>query len=183
MNGRATVLRPAIRGGIYCPRMGEMIPFRPTGLGARRPCRRAVPADVWYERAVAREEAGPEDAIALYARALAANPEHADAHCNAGRLLHERGDREAAEAHYRLALCARADVGLYWFNLGVAVEDDRRRGEAIDCYRAAIALDPLIADAHWNLARLLDVPGDAAAQREALCHLATYRALREAASR
>ena len=165
--------------------MGEMIRFRPTGLGARRPCRRAVPADVWYDRAVAAEE-GPGDnarAIALYGRALAANPEHADAHCNLGRLLHERGDRIAAEAHYRLALCACPDLGLYWFNLGVAVEDGRRRAEAIDCYRAAIERDPTIADAHWNLARLLDVPGDDAAQREALCHLATYRALREAASR
>jgi tetratricopeptide (TPR) repeat protein len=163
--------------------MGEMIPFRPTGLGARRPCRRAVPADLWYDRAVAAEESEPVRAITLYGRALAANPEHADAHCNVGRLLHERGEAEAAEAHYRLALCASADVGLYWFNLGVAIEDGGRRAEAIDCYRAAIEHDPTVADAHWNLARLLDVPGDEAAQREALCHLATYRALREAASR
>lgn len=165
--------------------MGEMIPFRPTGLGPRRPCRRAVSADVWYERAVAAEENGESssvDAIALYRRALAANPEHADAHCNLGRLLHERGESAPAEAHYRLALCARGDVGVYWFNLGVSVEDQRRRAEAVACYRLALEHDPLIADAHWNLARLLDVSGDAALQSEALRHLAAYRAMRDASA-
>src|SRR5262245_37249253 len=98
--------------------MGEMVPFRPAGLGARRPCRRAVPADVWYERAVAAEatDAAAGAAIALYGRALAANPEHADAHCNLGRLLHEAGDALGAESHYRLAACGRTDVGVYWFN-------------------------------------------------------------------
>lgn len=162
--------------------MGEMIPFRPTGLGARRPCRRAVSADVWYERAVVAEEGSSVDAIALYRRALAANPEHADAHCNLGRLLHERGESALAEAHYRLALCARGDVGVYWFNLGVSVEDQRRRGEAVACYRQALEHDPLIAEAHWNLARLLDVSGDAELQSEALRHLATYRAMRDASA-
>src|SRR5262245_48015380 len=100
--------------------MGEMIPFRPTGLGARKPCRRAVSADVWYERAVVAEgdDVGAGVAAQLYRRALAANPEHADAHCNLGRLLHETGDSIAAEAHYRLALCDRGEVGVYWFNLG-----------------------------------------------------------------
>jgi tetratricopeptide (TPR) repeat protein len=160
--------------------MGEMIPFRPTGLGARRPCRRAVPADVWYERAVAAEETSTERALTLYARAIAANPDHADAHCNLGRLLHERGDSIEAEACYRIALCLRGDVGVYWFNLGVAVEDQRRRAEAVACYRLALELDPLIADAHWNLARLLDIAGDADAQSEALRHLAAYRAMRDA---
>jgi tetratricopeptide (TPR) repeat protein len=162
--------------------MGEMIPFRPTGLGARRPCRRAVPADVWYERAVAAEETAGDLAVSLYRRAIAANPDHADAHCNLGRLLHERGASAEAEAHYRIALCLHGDVGVYWFNLGVAVEDQRRRAEAVACYRLALAHDPLIADAHWNLARLLDVTGDADAQSEALRHLAAYRAMRDASA-
>jgi tetratricopeptide (TPR) repeat protein len=163
--------------------MGEMIPFRPTGLGKRLGCRRAASADVWYERAVAAEVDDAVAAIALYGRALAANPEHADARSNLGRLLHERGDSMAAESCYRLALCAQGDVGVYWFNLGVALEDQRRKAEAITCYRRALDHDPMIADAHWNLARLLDVPGDTAAQTEALRHLATYRAMREAISR
>src|SRR5262245_40592931 len=113
--------------------MGDMVTFRPAGLGARKPCLRAVPADVWYDRAVAVEETDAATAITLYRRALAANPDHGDAHCNLGRLLHEAGDRRTAESHYRLALCTRADVGVYWFNLGVAVEDQRRRAEAVAC--------------------------------------------------
>jgi len=163
--------------------MGDLLAFRPTGLGRRKPCRRAVSADVWYERAVAAETSDAPAAIALYQRCLAANPEHPDAHCNLGRLLHEASDLRGAEAHYRLALCATGgpgmiDVGIYWFNLGVAVEDQRRRSEAVGCYRAALAHDDSLADAHWNLARLLDVPGDAASQTEALRHLAAYKLLR-----
>jgi tetratricopeptide (TPR) repeat protein len=163
--------------------MGDLLAFRPTGLGQRKPCRRAVSADAWYERAVAAETAEPTAAIALYRRCLAANPEHADAHCNLGRLLHEVGDLPGAEAHYRLALCAAGapsviELGIFWFNLGVAVEDQRRRAEAVTCYRAALAHDDSLADAHWNLARLLDVPGDAASQSEALRHLAAYKLLR-----
>ncbi len=163
--------------------MGDLLAFRPTGLGRRLPCRRAVSADVWYERAVAAEPDDAAAAIGLYRRCLAGNSEHADAHCNLGRLLHEAGELPAAESHYRLALCAirepaAGEVGVYWFNLGVAVEDQRRRAEAVHCYRAALGHDDSLADAHWNLARLLDVPGDAASQTEALRHLAAYRALR-----
>ena len=39
---------------------------------------------------------------------LARAPHHADAHINLGRLLHERGDLEGAEGHYRQALAQPA---------------------------------------------------------------------------
>src|SRR5262245_23731289 len=105
--------------------MGDMLRFFPEvdgvrGLGPRKPCRRGIGAARWYDRGLTLEASDPAEAIFAYTRALAGNPRHCDAHCNLGRLLHERCQLAAAEAHYRLALCSDASVGLYWFNLGVA---------------------------------------------------------------
>jgi tetratricopeptide (TPR) repeat protein len=143
----------------------------------RKPCRRATPAAAWYERGVALEAADPDQAIHAYDRALAGAPDHADAHCNLGRLRHERGELAAAESHYRLALCARPEVALYWFNLGVAVEDRGGTAEAIACYRAAVARDADLLDAHYNLARLYERAGDLPSAHLAVRHLTRYRAL------
>lgn len=146
-------------------------------IGRRLPCRRATPAAVWYERGVALEPTDPDAAIHAYERAIAGVPWHADAHCNLGRLRHERGELALAEAHYRLALCARPDVALYWFNLGVAVEDRGRAAEAIACYVEAIVRDDGLADAHYNLARLYERAGDLRSAHLAVRHLTRYRAL------
>jgi tetratricopeptide (TPR) repeat protein len=82
--------------------------------------------------------------------------------------------------HYRLALCVDAASGLFWFNLGVAIEDQGRAAEAIAAYREAVAREPDLADAHYNLAGLLGKAGDVRSTREALRHLQRYRALRRA---
>ena len=111
------------------------------GLGPRRGCRRAPSARAWYERGVALESTDVAAARDAYERALAGNPDLADARNNLGRLVHEAGEVAAAEACYRLALCASRDVAVYWFNLGVALEDQGRRAEAIAAYREALARD------------------------------------------
>ena len=149
-------------------------------LGARKGLRRAVGARAWYERGLRAEASYEyEQACAAYQRALAANPDLGDAACNLGRLVHERGGADnlaAAESWYRLALCADRRVAVYWFNLGVVLEDQSRRAEAIDCYLAALALDPHLADAHFNIARLYSRAGDAESSRAAFRHLQSYRA-------
>ena len=68
-------------------------------------------------------------------------------------------------------------VAVYWFNLGVAIEDQGRRAEAIACYRVALSLDDRLADAHFNLARLYEASGDLESARAAVRHLRSYRAL------
>ncbi len=143
----------------------------------RKPCRRATSSASWYERGVALEPTDVPAAIAAYERALAGLPSHADAHCNLGRLRHERGEVASAESHYRLALCARPEVALYWFNLGVAVEDRGGTAEAIACYREAVAREPDLLDAHYNLARLYERAGDLPSAHLAVRHLTRYRAL------
>src|SRR4051812_24491840 len=119
-------------------------------LGPRQPTLRAPGARVWYERALAAESSGDVAAARhAYHKALAANPDLADAASNLGRLHHEAGELADAEGWYRIALCMRA-LAVYWFNLGVALEDQHRRAEAIACYCAALDRDDRLADAHFN---------------------------------
>jgi tetratricopeptide (TPR) repeat protein len=151
-------------------------------LGPRRGLRHGTSALAWYERGLAVETGDPVAAMAAYERALAGRPDLADAHNNLGRLHHDRGELAVAEAHYRLALCASRVVPLYWFNLGVVLEDQGRGAEAIVAYEQSIALDESVGDAHYNVARLLEQvarrAGDDDMLRLAIRHLAKYRALR-----
>ena len=153
-------------------------------FGPRKPLRRATPAVDWYERGLALEATDPDAAMAAYERSDHASGSdliRADAHNNLGRLHHDRGNHAVAESCYRIALCIRADVALYWFNLGVVVEDQGRLAEAIDAYERAIALDPTLADAHFNLARQYEMTarhsGDELLLRRAVRHLVRYRNL------
>lgn len=159
-----------------------VIPLRPRA--PRFGLRRATSATVHYERGVALEASDPAGAMAAYGRALAALPAFADAHNNLGRLHHDGGELGDAESCYRLAICADRTVSLYWFNLGVVLEDQRRHAEAIAAYEAAVALDPRCADAHFNLARLHEVigrrAGDEVQIQRAVRHLLRYRSLMRA---
>ena len=142
--------------------------------GVREAVGGSASAEEWYRRGCDLESAGPEAAIEAYGKALALDPEHADAHINLGRLLHEKGDAAAAEGHYRRALAARPQDPTAAFNLGVSLEDLGRRADALAAYEKAVALDPRNADAHWNAANLCESLGRIA---EALRHLKEYRAL------
>ncbi len=130
-------------------------------------------ADDWYQLACELELTDPEEAQKAYKRVLALEPDHADAHVNLGRLLHEQKAPAAAEKHYRAALDADPDHETAAFNLGVALEDLGRYTEAIDAYHRAIELDPGNADAHYNIAGIYERRGDKAA---ALRHLKACRA-------
>jgi tetratricopeptide (TPR) repeat protein len=131
-------------------------------------------AEEWFAWGCELEAGSPNEARDAYQRALALEPEHADAHVNLGRLLHEEGYPAEAEAHYRRALEARPDDATAAFNLGVALEDLKRTAEAIACYERAAELDPANADAHFNAANLHERLGDSAS---ALRHLKSYRHL------
>jgi len=127
-----------------------------------------------YQLGCELEDPAPEAARVAYKRALALDPDHADAHVNLGRLLHERGDLDWAEDHYRAALALRPQDPTALFNLGVVLEDRDRPDEAVESYEAALAVDPANADAHYNAARLHEVRGRYEA---AVRHLREYRRL------
>ena len=150
------------------------LPMRPAG---ERPAGGdVVPPTVEeiYELACDLDEADPERAESSYRQVIAQAPQHADAHINLGRILHERGDLPAAEDHYRRALSVRPHDPTASFNLGVVLEDGGHHADALEAYRRAIAADARNADAHYNAARLYDLMGDYAA---ALRHLRICRDL------
>lgn len=130
----------------------------------------------WYSLGVDLEAAAPNHAREAYRRALELDPLNAAARINLGRLLHESGQLQAAEAHYRLALTHGSTNATALFNLGVSLEDLGRRREAMQAYREAIEAEPAFADAYFNLSRLLEKCGDS---RSALGYLKTYRELTE----
>ena len=131
-------------------------------------------ADDWFEWGCELEPGSPGEAIAAYRRSIELDPEHADAHVNLGRLLHEAGDAAGAAPHYEAALASRPDDATAAFNLGVALEDLGKLPEALLAYQKAVRLDPANADAHFNAAALAEKLGRTA---EALRHLRTYRKL------
>jgi len=142
---------------------------RPTGADVVPPTVEEI-----YELACDLDEADPERAESSYRQVIAQAANHADAHINLGRILHERGELATAEEHYRRALATRPNDATASFNLGVVLEDGGHHADALEAYQRAIAADERNADAHYNAARLYDLMGDYAS---ALRHLRICRDL------
>jgi tetratricopeptide (TPR) repeat protein len=122
-----------------------------------------------YENAYELESDDPAVAIKLYLACLASNSQHRHARLNCGRLLHMTGRLAEAEQMYREA---PEPDGTLLFNLAVLLEDLGRAGEAMEAYQQALELDPGLADAHFNLARLHELAGN---RRESFRHLLAYK--------
>jgi tetratricopeptide (TPR) repeat protein len=122
-----------------------------------------------FDSAYELEADDPVAAVAAYERCLAANKGHMEARVNCGRLLHLAGRLAEAERIYRAA--AEPDATLL-FNLAVLLEDSGREDEAMRVYRQALEIDPGLADAHFNLARLHEQAGN---RRESFRHLLAYK--------
>jgi tetratricopeptide (TPR) repeat protein len=128
-------------------------------------------ADEHFERGLSLEDSDRAAAQAAYEAALAADAQHLEARLNLGRLMHIGGRLLEAEQVYRGTDAAEAILS---FNLAVLLEDLQREPEAIAAYREALALDPQLADAHFNLARLYERAGN---PKDTLRHLLAYRRL------
>jgi tetratricopeptide (TPR) repeat protein len=126
-------------------------------------------AEAHYARGHALEESDVAAARSAYVDALHAHREHLEARINLGRLLHLDGELRQAEKVYR---ATQQSSALLSFNLAILLEDLNREGEAIAAYRDALAQDPSLHDAHFNLSRLHE---RARQPREALRHLLAYR--------
>ena len=124
-----------------------------------------------YLRGLELEEADRESARLAYERCLEGDCSHLEARINLGRLLHLEGLHGQAETIYRDT--QEADATLF-FNLAILMEDLGRDEDAITLYREAIVHDPAMADAHFNLAMLLERSG---AAQNAYRHLLAYHRL------
>jgi len=146
----------------------------PSGRARRESAeRRRQEAAQHFENAMALEDSDLDAAREAYMAALAAHSDHLEARINLGRLLHLQGDLAEAEKVYR---AAKHSSALLSFNLGILLEDLNREEEAVLAYREALALDPSLHDAHYNLSRLHEL---ADRPQEALRHLLAYRRFRE----
>lgn len=100
----------------------------------------------------------------LFRHALAVNPQSNMALVKLSRERLMVGDAPAAERLARRALVVRPDDSRAWVNLGAALEDLHRPGEARDCYERVIRTDPSrdSAGAYCNLAAMDAEKGDLA---------------------
>lgn len=88
-------------------------------------------------------------------RALAADPESADAWYHLGLLEMRESRPDSAVTALERAAAARADSPLIHLNLGIALYQARRLGEAIPAFRAALALRPELTAGRLLLAQTL----------------------------
>ena len=131
-------------------------------------------APAWFERALALEAIDRGAAEAAYRQALVLAPALEAAYLNLGAMLSDESRFEELAALSEAAIRHLPRSPLLHFNRGVALDHLECLPEAVVSYEQSLALDPLLADAHYNLARLREQLGD---QRGALRHFSAYRRL------
>ena len=136
---------------------------------ARAPDPRAL-----FERALSLEATDLAAAEATYLQALALAPGLEDAYLNLGALWAEAGRYSELVRLSDAALQHCPESALLHFNRGVALDHLEFLDEAAASYERSLALDPSLADAHFNLAELHKQAGD---ERGALRHYSAYRRL------
>ena len=147
--GHLTTVRPA---SLASRRGRSRFVARPaSALPGARGLRRATSATAWYERGLrARGESTRRRRWRRTAARSPADPTSPTRTTTSAGCSTTGGELAAAEALLPARARARPTVALYWFNLGVALEDQGRASEAIAAYeRAALAR----WTAHFNLAR------------------------------
>lgn len=174
-SGKAIVLREgsteweAASGQYALPLAALAKPGPVTPLRTPATASAASLAQEHYSRGNALEETDVPAARAAYLHALNAQEDHLEARINLGRLLHLDGQLKQAEEVYRQA---KSSSALLSFNLAILLEDLNREEDAISAYREALAQDPMLHDAHFNLSRLHEKANQ---PRDALRHLLAYR--------
>jgi Tfp pilus assembly protein PilF len=98
--------------------------------------------------------ASPSAAAAQYARALAINPDYADAHVNLGNLLFRQGRMADALPHFARAATLRPNSAVILTDYGGALAAAGRYRDALAQIRAALALNPEYEPALDDLHRL-----------------------------
>ncbi len=94
-------------------------------------------------------------ALACVDRALALQPEFADAWFLKGNILQQSGRLEECLESYECALRLRPDFAEAWNNLAAALRTRRRNARAFDCVERALALQPAYPHALNNRGLIL----------------------------
>jgi tetratricopeptide (TPR) repeat protein len=91
-----------------------------------------------------------DGAIAALREAIDGQPDYVIAYVTLGRLLEAKGDADGAIAALRTAN-RFTNTAYAHLHLGNMLFRSGRRGEAIESYKKAVALDPKLGMAHYNL--------------------------------
>ncbi len=123
-------------------------------------------AEEWFERGCGldTDRATWPEAIEAYQRAIEADPDFADAHCNLGTVYYNQNRRAEARRCFERALEIEPKHVESHLNLATVFEEEGRSESALSHYKLALAADPLAADTHVSLALLyekLELPGRA----------------------
>ncbi|MGA7699259.1 MAG: tetratricopeptide repeat protein, partial [Thermoguttaceae bacterium] len=105
------------------------------------------------------------DSKTLWTHALDCNADNWTAHHGLGAALSESQRYDEAIAEFEQALKLRPPYALARVSLGMALEHRGEPGDidaAVELYRRAVADDPTLADAHYNLGVLLASRGSTA---------------------
>jgi len=108
----------------------------------------------------------PEDALGLYRRALAREPDSVRWNEGLANALLDAGRADEAIAAYRKALERAPESARVHGNLGLALQRAGRTDEAIAVFEETVRLNPNLAEGHGNLAVALVEVGDLARARE-----------------
>jgi len=100
-----------------------------------------------------------QDAVASYRRALALNPDYAEAHNNLGVALQALGRIPDAISHYEQAVALKPDHAAAHNNLGLLLSEQGRLDDAMAHYASALAAQPNYANAHNNMGSALLLKG------------------------
>jgi Flp pilus assembly protein TadD len=101
-----------------------------------------------------------DEAVASYQRALALNPENADAHSNLGSALAAQGRVVEAMTHYLQVLTLDPAHAHAYNNVGNLLHANGKWDEAVACYLKALSCKPDFADAAHNLGIVLQAQGN-----------------------
>jgi tetratricopeptide (TPR) repeat protein/SAM-dependent methyltransferase len=131
---------------------------------------------------IAQQGGRADDALALFARAVAADDRDPIVHFNFGCLLEQAGRLEEGAYHFGEAARLSPAYAEAHLNLGNMRARQARHDEALECFERALAARPAYAEAHNNLGRALERAGQAEAAighyRRALAERPHYRAAR-----
>ena len=108
----------------------------------------------WFERGCVldTDRETYEEALIAYRRAVEADPDFADAHCNLGSVYFNMDRRKQARVCFERAVEVQPGHVEASLNLGTLWEEEGADEAALRHYRAALELDPVFPDTHVSLA-------------------------------
>jgi tetratricopeptide (TPR) repeat protein len=128
----------------------------------------------WYQLGLLEAENDPAAAQASYQKTIAIQPNFAPGQRELGMLLFKQKNYAAAVPNLEKAVALGLDDAQLHNFLGICYSQTNRLQKSIQSYRAALKLDPKLAEAHLNFAYELQRAGklsQARAEYETACQL------------